>query len=175
MKPLREVAMAYMALSEGQKKLQEKFYEDALNCCYHAMEFSHTIPVEEAFDHDGFDALCHACISGALCRLQRYGECFESADIALRYFNRRGNLHQDEGKHWIITVTSRAIAFAETGKPEEALKFFRIAVEMVNERKGDFPDREDMLDMIERQIYALQTSLQAKKLPVSKAWWEFWS
>lgn len=163
-----------MALSEGERKLQEEKYDAAAVDYRRAMEVTHTIPEEEVFDHDGFDALCHAGLSDALSKLERYGESLASADQALRYFNRRGELHQDEGKHWIAAVVSRAVALARTGQPAEALKAFRMADEMIAERKGDMPERERLQKMIDSNISMLQTSMPedtAKK----KAWWEFWS
>lgn len=163
-----------MALSEGERKLQEEKYDAAVVDYRRAMEVTRTIPEEEVFDHAGFDALCHAGLSSALSKLECYGESLASADQALRYFNRRGELHQDEGKQWIAAVVSRAVAFARTGQPAEALKAFRMAVEMIAERKGDLPEREGLQKMIDSNISVLQTSMPedtAKK----KAWWEFWS
>jgi len=138
------------------------------------MECSRTIPEEEVFDHDGFDALCHAGLSGALGKLDQYEESLASAEIALRYFNRRGELNQDEGKQWITAVVSRALALARSGRSGEALHAFRVAGEMVAERKGELPDRETLQKMIADNISMLQTSMpedSAKR----KAWWEFWS
>ena len=174
MKPLKQVAQAYMALSDGEKKLQEGKYEDAASDYRKAMELTRTIPEEEVFDHDGFDALCHAGLSGALVKLERYEECLESADLALRYFNRRGDLHQDEGKSWIAAVLNRAIGLARTGDSAEALKAFRMAGEMVEERKGDVPDREKILKSVDDNIAMLQTSMP-EDTAKRKAWWEFWS
>jgi len=174
MKPLKQVAQAYMALSEGEKKRQEGAFEEAASEYRCAMECSRTIPKEEVFDHGGFDALCHAGLSGALGKLDQYEESLVSAEIALRYFNRRGELNQDEGKQWITAVVSRALALARTGRSGEALNAFRMAGEMVAERKGELPDKETLQKMIGDNIAMLQTSMpedSAKR----KAWWEFWS
>ncbi len=174
MKPLKQVAQAYMALSEGEKKLQEGAFEEAVSEYRRAMECSRTIPEEEVFDHGGFDALCHAGLSGALGKLDQYEESLASAEIALRYFNRRGELNQDEGKQWITAVVSSALALARTGRSGEALNAFRMAGEMVAERKGELPDKETLQKMIGDNIAMLQTAMpedSAKR----KAWWEFWS
>ena len=174
MKPLKQVAQAYMALSEGEKKLQECAFEEAVSEYQKAMEFTRAIPEEEVFDHDGFDALCHAGLSGALGKLERYKESLASADQALHYFNRRGELHQDEGKQWIAAVVNRALALARTGQSVNALKAFQMAGEMVDERKGELPDREKLQQMIADNITMLRSSMPedgAKR----KAWWEFWS
>lgn len=174
MKPLKQVAQAYMALSEGEGKLQESAFDDAVSEYQKAMAFTRNIPEDEVFDHDGFDALCYAGLSEALGQLERYEESLASADKALRYFNRRGELHQDEGKQWIAAVVSRALALARIGHSEEALKAFQMAGEMAAERKGELPDKEKLQKMIDDNIAMLQTSMpedNAKR----KAWWEFWS
>lgn len=174
MKPLKQVAQAYMSLSDGQEKLQENAYGDAEAAFRKAMEVTRTIPGEEVFDHDGFDALCHAGLSEALDRLERYDESLASAAIALRYFNRRGELHQDEGVQWIAAVVSRAHALARTGKPREALQGFQMAGEMVEERKGDLPRKEMLRKMIADNIAMLRSSMPEDSSK-RKAWWEFWS
>lgn len=174
MKPLKQVAQAYMALSEGEKGLQGGAFEDAVSEYQKAMTFTRAIPEEEVFDHDGFDALCHAGLAGALGKLDRYEESLASADKALRYFSRRGELHQDEGKQWITAVVSRALALARIGRTEEALEAFRVAGEMVAERKGELPGKEELQKMVAANIAMLQTSMPKDKAK-RKAWWEFWS
>ncbi len=104
MKPLIQVGQSYLALSQGEQQLQDARYEEAAASYKRALEVSRTIPEEEAFDYDGFDALCHTGLSGAYIKLERYAEALQSADIGLRYFNRRGELQQDEGKQWIAAV-----------------------------------------------------------------------
>lgn len=174
MKPLKQVAQAYMALSEGEKRLKEEAFEEAIAEYQKAMDVTRTIPEEEVFDHDGFDALCHAGLSGAFAKLGRHDECLLSADNALRYFNRRGELHQDEGKLWIAAVVNRAVGLAGTGRSAEALKAFRMADEMVAERKGEMEDKEELQKMITDNIAMLQTSMP-EDTAKRKAWWEFWS
>ena len=66
MKPLKEVAGAYLALSEAQRQLVAGAFDEAAANCRKAMEISHTMPPEEAFDHAGFDAFCHAGLAEAL-------------------------------------------------------------------------------------------------------------
>jgi hypothetical protein len=175
MKPLREVAQAYMAASEGDKKLREGSFMEALDCYNRAMAISHTIPGEEAFDHTGFDALCHTGISGAFVGLERHGEALQSAEIALHYFNRRGELQKDEGKQWISAVLNHAIALHGSYRPQEAVKAFRMAAEMIAERKGEMSDREEMLRLIEEHLGGLNSVVPDKKPAGYKAWWEFWS
>ncbi|MBC8524670.1 MAG: tetratricopeptide repeat protein [Chlorobium phaeobacteroides] len=174
MKPLKQVAQAYMALSEGEKRLKEEAFEEAVAEYRKAMDVTRTIPEEEVFDHDGFDALCHAGLSGAFAKLGRYDECLLSADNALHYFNRRGELHQDEGKLWIAAVVNRAVGLAGTGRSSDALKAFRMADEMVAERKGEIDDKERLQKMIADNIAMLQTSMP-EDTAKRKAWWEFWS
>ena len=175
MKPLREVAQAYMAASEGDKKLQEGAFMEALDCYNRAMAVSHSIPGEEAFDHTGFDALCHTGISGAFARMERHSEALRSAEIALHYFNRRGDLQKDEGKLWIAAVLNHAIALHGSGRLQEAVKAFRMAAEMLAERKGDMPGKEEMLRLIEEHLAGLKSVVPDKKPAGYKAWWEFWS
>lgn len=174
MKPLKQVAQAYMALSDGQTKLQEDAFGDAEAAFRTAMEVTRTIPEEEVFDHDGFDALCHAGLSNALGGLGRYDESLASADMALRYFNRRGDLHQDEGVQWITAVISRARALARTGNPAEALNVFQTAQEMIDERKGNLPQKEALQKMVADNIAILRSSIPEDGSK-RKAWWEFWS
>ncbi|NMW20436.1 MAG: DUF3856 domain-containing protein [Chlorobiaceae bacterium] len=175
MKPLVQVGQAYMALSEGEEKLRSGMFEEAAASYNRAMIVSRTIPEDEAYDHQGFDALCHTGLSGAMVKLGHYTEALASADIALRYFNRRGELNQDEGKHWIAAVRNRAAALAGTGRPEEALQAYQMASEMIAERKADIPDKEEELRMIEHHISTLQSTMPRKKTASYKAWWEFWS
>ncbi len=174
MKPLKQVAQAYMALSEGEKKLQEGAFEEAAAEYRKAMEVTRTIPQEEVFDHDGFDALCHAGLSGAYAKQERYEDCLGAADKALHYFNRRGELHEDEGKLWISAVVNRAVGLAGTGRSGDALKAFTMAKEMVAERKGEMTNKEELQTMIADNIAMLQTSLP-EDTAKRKAWWEFWS
>jgi tetratricopeptide (TPR) repeat protein len=176
MKPLVQVGQSYMALSEGDEKLRAGLYEEAAASYKRAMVVSRTIPEDEAYDHQGFDALCHTGLSGALAELKQFAESLASADLALRYFNRRGELNQDEGKYWIAAVRSRAAALAGTGRNEEALQVYRMVSEMITERNADMADKPELLQMIEERIIQLQALMPDKK-PVSgyKAWWEFWS
>lgn len=174
MKPLKQVAQAYMALSEGEKKLKEEAFKEAIAEYRKAMEVTRTIPEEEVFDHDGFDALCHAGLSGAYAKLERYEECLGAADKALHYFNRRGELHQDEGKLWIAAVVNRAVGLAGKGRFSDALNAFRMADEMVAERKGEIEGKEKLQKMIADNIAMLQTSMP-EDTAKRKAWWEFWS
>lgn len=178
MKPLIQVGQAYMALSQGEQKRQAALFDEAVESYNRAMQVSRTIPEEEAFDYSGFDALCHAGLSCSLVKLGRYSEALGSAEIALRYFNRRGELNQDEGKQWIAVVVSRAFALDELGRSKEALAEFRKAGEMIAERKGELPDKEELQRLIEEHIVKLQaaeTALPDKKQTGYKAWWEFWS
>ncbi|MBV5319475.1 MAG: tetratricopeptide repeat protein [Chlorobium phaeobacteroides] len=175
MKPLREVAQAYMSLSDAGMQLQAGSYRDAAENCRKAMEMSRTISLEEAFDHEGFDAFCFATLSEAFWRLGRFEESLQSAEKALRYFNRRGELNQDEGKLWIAAVFSKAVALQETGSPEDAAGFFRTAGEMIAERKGELPGKEMLLQEIEERLALLEGSLNSKRKSGYKAWWEFWS
>ena len=174
MKPLKQVAQAYMALGEGERKRKEGVFGEAVEDYRRAMEVTRTIPAEEVFDHDGFDALCHAGLSSAFVELGRYEDGFASAELALKYFNRRGELHEAEGLHWIDAVVSRATALASTGKQTEALESFRIAGEMVDERKGEMPGRDALREKIESNIAILRTSMPEDRSK-RKAWWEFWS
>lgn len=175
MKPLREVAESYMALADAQRQLREDAYEEAASSCRKAMEVSRTMPPEEAFDHAGFDAFCHAGLAEALCRLRRFDESLHSADLALRYFNRRGELNQDEGKLWIAAVYSRATALDGLGRGPEALVEFRKVSEMLAERKGETPGKEEFLSNATESITRLSGSGRPAKPAGYKAWWEFWS
>ncbi|NTW52501.1 MAG: DUF3856 domain-containing protein [Chlorobiaceae bacterium] len=175
MKPLKEVAGSYMALADAQRQILEGAFEEAVLNCRKAMEISRTMPPEEAFDHIGFDAYCHAGLSEALARLGNFDESLCSADIALRHFNRRGELNQDEGKLWIASVFSRALALDGLGRGEEALSEFRKASEMVAERKGDTPGKDALLATAAERIEQLGKSSKSGKPAGYKAWWEFWS
>ena len=175
MKPLKEVAMSYMALAEAQKKLQEGMYQEAVAESRRAMEISRTMPPEEAFDHDGFDGLCYAALVSAQAGLGEYVECLRSAERALRYFNRRGELQKDEGQQWIAVIFSRAIALQETGSLEDAAKELKIAGEMITERKGDFIGKEKMVREIELRLAVLKERSKPEKDKNYRAWWEFWS
>ncbi len=175
MKPLVQVAQSYMALSEGDEKLRAGLFEEAAASYNRAMTVSRTIPEDEAYDHQGFDALCHTGLSGAMAELEQYSEALASADIALRYFSRRGELNQDEGLYWIAAVRNRAAALAGTGRPEEALQAYRMASEMIAERKAEMADKEKQLQMIAAHIQRLSALTADKKPAGYKAWWEFWS
>ena len=175
MKPLVQVGQAYMALSEGEENLRKGLFEEAAASYSRAMIVSRTIPEDEAYDHQGFDALCHTGLSGALVKLEQFKEALASADIAMHYFNRRGELNQDEGKHWINAVRSRAAALEGTGRPEESLKTYQMVSEMIAERKGEMPDKEEQLRIIGEHISRLKSAVFGKKPAGYKAWWEFWS
>ncbi|MEI7709054.1 MAG: DUF3856 domain-containing protein [Chlorobium sp.] len=175
MKPLVQVGQAYMALSEGEENLRKGLFEEAAASYSRAMIVSRTIPEDEAYDHQGFDALCHTGLSGALVKQERFKEALASADIAMHYFNRRGELNQDEGKHWINAVRSRAAALDGNGRPDEALKAYQMVSEMITERKAETPDKDEQLRIIEEHISRLKATLSGKKPAGYKAWWEFWS
>ncbi len=74
MKPLVQVAQSYIALSEGDEKLRAGLFEEAAASYNRAMTVSRTIPEDEAYDHQGFDALCHTGLSGAMAELNHYPE-----------------------------------------------------------------------------------------------------
>jgi len=175
MKPLKEVAMSYMALAEAQKKLQDGMYAEAAAESRKAMEISRTMPPEEAFDHDGFDGLCYAALAAAQAGMDEYAECLQSADKALRYFNRRGELQQDEGRQWIAVVFSKAVALQETGAPDAAAKLLGVVKEMIAERKGELPGKEEMLREADRRLAILGGRSKPAEKQGYRAWWEFWS
>jgi len=175
MKPLREVALAYKALSDAERQFHDGAYEAAVESCTKAMDESRTIPTEEAFDHAGFDAFCHAILSAVLGGLGRFEESLVSADTALYYFNRRGELNQEDGKLWIKAVFSRALALEGLGRKGDALAEFRKAGEMLAERKGELQGREELRQLIDERIALLQPAVSANSKPGYKAWWEFWS
>lgn len=174
MKPLREVARAYMALSEAERQLGEGSYAEAAASCRSAMESARTIPAEEAFDHEGFDAYCFARLSEALVSQDEFSGGLDAADKALRYFNRRGELNQDEGKLWIAAVFSRAFALEGLGNTDAALAEFRKGGEMVAERKGETPRREWYLAEVSKRT-SRPESAEKKGKEGYRAWWEFWS
>jgi len=175
MKPLKQVGQSYLALSEGEQQSQQSHFEEAAASYRRAMEISRTIPKDEAFDYDGFDAIAHTGLSSALLQLGKHAEGLHSAEIALRYFNRRGELHQDEGKQWIEAVHNRAEALEGIGCLEEALQAYRIVGEMIAERKGDLKNKKERQQLIEQQIKKLEAVVPCKKPAGYKAWWEFWS
>ncbi len=175
MKPLIQVGHSYLALSQGEQQLRDALYEEAAESYKRALEVSRSIPKEEAFDYDGFDALCHTGLSGAYVKLGRYEEALCSSEIGLRYFDRRGELHKEEGKQWIAAVLNRAQALEGTGRWEEALKAYQIASEMIAERKGELPAKEELQQLIEERVSKLQPLTADKKPAGYKAWWEFWS
>ncbi|WP_076792902.1 DUF3856 domain-containing protein [Chlorobium sp. KB01] len=175
MKPLKEVALAYKALSDAERYYLDGAYEAAAESCRKAMEESGKIPDTEAFDHSGFEAFCHASLSASLGKLGRYQDSLASSDKALYYFNRRGELNQDDGKLWIKAVFSRAIALDGLGRSGEALGEFRKSGEMLAERKGEMPGRDELKQQIDSSIAKLQRSLPFNAKPGYKAWWEFWS
>lgn len=175
MKPLKQVGYSYLALSEGEKQLQEGCFEEAAASYRRAIEVSRTIPQDEAFDYDGFDAISHTGLSGALVKLGHYAEALQSTEIALRYFNRRGELHQEEGQLWIDAVRNQAAALEGVGCFEEALKAFRTVGEMITEKKGELKNKEEQQLTIQQSIRKLEAALPGKKPAAYKAWWEFWS
>jgi tetratricopeptide (TPR) repeat protein len=164
-----------MALADAQRQLLGGSYEEAAANCRRAMEVSRTMPPEEAFDHIGFDAFCHAGLAEALARLGIFEDALQSADLALHHFNRRGELNQDEGKLWISAVFSRALALDGLGRSREALDEYRKASEMVSERKGETPRREALLAEAGARIAELERTVKPQKPSGYKAWWEFWS
>ncbi|ANT63928.1 DUF3856 domain-containing protein [Prosthecochloris sp. CIB 2401] len=174
MKPLKQVAQAYLAVREGDGKLQAGEPEGAARAFRRAMELTRTIPEEEVFEHDGFDAMCLAGLAEALASLGEYPAALDAADGALRYFGRRGELHQDEGKRWIAAVLARGLALARSEQAQDALKAFETAREMISERKGELPGKEDMLVMIEENIGLLRRTMPDEPAG-RKGWWEFWS
>jgi tetratricopeptide (TPR) repeat protein len=175
MKPLKEVAGAYLALSDAQQQLLEGQFEEAALNARKAMEISRTMPPEEAFDHAGFEAFCHAALAEALAGLNRFDESLDSADKALYHFNRRGELNQDEGRLWIASVYSRAMALDGLGRGAEALPEYRKTVEMLDERKGETPGKEQMKAAAVARISGLGGGSKKQKPEGYKAWWEFWS
>ena len=175
MKPLVQVGQAYMALSEGEEKFCAGLFEEAAASYNRAMTVSRTIAEDEAYDHQGFDALCHTGLSGALVKLKHYKEALASADIALYYFNRRGELNQDEGRHWINAVRYRAAALEGIGRSEDALQAYQMVSEMITERKAEIPDKVSLVQDIKQHISSLQVVVYNKKPASYKAWWEFWS
>ncbi|NTU98302.1 MAG: DUF3856 domain-containing protein [Chlorobiaceae bacterium] len=175
MKPLKEVAHSYMCLAEAERQILRSLFEEAAESCRKAMEISRTIPSEEAFDHAGFDAFCQARLSEALGKLDRFDESLVAADQALYYFNRRGELNREDGKLWIAAVLSRGIALLEIGHTDEGAKSLKTAREMIEERKGELPGREEMLGDIDKRLAGGGTTVPHSKKTGYRAWWEFWS
>ncbi|HED31698.1 MAG TPA: DUF3856 domain-containing protein [Prosthecochloris aestuarii] len=175
MKPLKEVAHSYMALGEAQKRLEDREYSLAAEAAVKAMKISSGMPPGETFDHDGFDALCYAVLASAQAGQGLYDDCLVSADRALRYFQSRGELQQEEGKQWISVMFSRGVSLHELGRKKDALQALETAGEMIAERKGELPGRERMLEEIERRVSGLGEDSSSSRTSGYKAWWEFWS
>jgi len=129
-------------------------------------------PLKEVAMSDG---LCYAALASAQAGMAEYVECLHSAERALRYFNRRGELQKDEGKQWISVVFSRGIALQETGALEDAAKTLGMAREMIAERKGELPGREEMLREIAERLSVSGGLSKSAQKPGYRAWWEFWS
>ncbi len=175
MKPLREVGEAYMALATAERQILDGDFVASAQSSRKAMELSRMIPAEEAFDHHGFDAFCQASLALAEAKSDRFEECREASDSALHYFNRRGELNQEDGKFWIKAVFSRALALDALGQGKEALAEFRKAGEMIAERTGELPGKEEMQRTAQHAISRLESLYPGAKKPGYKAWWEFWS
>lgn len=175
MKPLREVAESYLALDEADRHFKSMAYDEALAACGNAMEAARRIPEAEAFDHDGFDAYSQAIMAASQARLGRFDEALGSADLSLRYFNRRGELNQDEGRLWITAVYGRALALDGLGRADEALGALRTCVEMIDERKGEMAGSDEMRADCAKRADRLEAVSSPGKRPGYRAWWEFWS
>ncbi|ABB23001.1 DUF3856 domain-containing protein [Pelodictyon luteolum] len=175
MKPLRSVADAYLALSVGERQLQDGLHAESAASCRSAMDAARSIPAEEAFDHAGFDAFVHAVLAGALTGLGDYGTGLESADLALYYFNRRGELEEDGGKLWIRAVFSRGAALEGLGRRDEAFQSFRMACEMLDERNGGMGGLEALRNAAAEALTRLGRATEPEKPAGYRAWWEFWS
>ncbi len=175
MKPLRSVAKAYLALSEAERQLQDGLHAEAAASCRGATDAARSIPSDEAFDHAGFEAFVHAVLAGALTGLEEHGAGLESADRALYYFNRRGELEEDGGKLWIRAVFSRGSALEGLGRRDEAFQAFRMAGEMLDERKGGVGGLEALRNAAADALVRLGRPTEPEKPAGYRAWWEFWS
>lgn len=167
--------MSYAALADADRQLLSGDIEAAAASARRAIQAAGSIPAEEAFDHEGFSSFCHAVLAGALARLGQYDDALSSADLALRYFNRRGELNQDEGKLWIGAVFGRALALDGLGCRRDALVEFRKAAEMVAERQAETPGKEELLAVATERMATLGRMVAPEKPAGYKAWWEFWS
>ena len=175
MKPLKQVGESYFLLSQGEKQIEGAAFEEAEQSYRLAMTTALTIPTEEAFDYDGFDAIAHAGISSALIGLGRYNEALASVAEALRYFNRRGDLHSAEGSLWIAVICNKARALESLERKDEAIKYYRMAGEMIAEKKGEIKQRDLLTELIEQGLQRLEGAKPATAKQGYKAWWEFWS
>lgn len=176
MKPLKQVGQSYQALAEGDRFLLESRFEEALASFQRAMEVTRTIPAEEAFDHAGFDAIAQTGRSEALVGLGRFQDALASIDVAQHYFNRRGELNQEEGVKWIEVVCSKAVALEGVGRTADALGAAKMAAEMIGERKAEYRDRASRLASLSDQIARLESKQEpATRRAGYKAWWEFWA
>lgn len=175
MKPLKQIAESYLLLSKGEEQIANQAFSEAEESYRQAMSTVRTIPAEEAFDYDGFDAIAHAGLSSALIGLARYDEALASVTEALRYFNRRGDLHSAEGSLWITVVCNKARVLETLGRNDEALKQYQMAREMIAEKKGEIKQRELLMQFIEEGLQRLEVVKPSTAKQGYKAWWEFWS
>lgn len=175
MKPLKSVAEAYLALSEGERQLREGLYGDAAASCRRALVAARSLPPEETFDHAGFEAFADAVLGGALVGQGEHSMALETADRALYYFNRRGELQEDGGKLWIRAVFSRGTALEGLGRRDEAFQAFRMAGEMLDERTAEMAGKEELRSTVALAVARLGRPTEPEKPEGYRAWWEFWS
>ena len=55
------------------------------------------------------------------------------------------------------------------------MRTYRIAGEMIAERKAELPGKEELQQLIVEHVSKLQPLVADKKPAGYKAWWEFWS
>ncbi|TCD47694.1 DUF3856 domain-containing protein [Chlorobium sp. N1] len=175
MKPLKSVAEAYLALSQGERQLREGLYGDAAASSRGAMDSARSLPSGETFDHAGFEAFAHAVLAGALAGLGEFEPALESADRALYHFNRRGELQEDGGRLWIRAVFSRGAALEGLGRRDEAFQAFRMAGEMLDERTAEMPGKAELRRDSAEALKRLGRPTEPEKPAGYRAWWEFWS
>lgn len=168
----RERALeALKSWKDGDRKFDGGDFAGSAASYQRALALSRSLPPEEEFDHPGFEASCHAGLSGALGRLGRHEESLAAADAALAFFDRVGNMYAAEAGKWIMAVVNRGAALAMLDRPREALEAFERAKRMLSDRGISNPQWSAMVD---QNISAVRGMLRTSEAS-PKPWWKFWS
>jgi hypothetical protein len=107
MDTVEKVREALESWKDGDLKFDVVDFEGSVRSYEKALELSRSLPSDEPFDHFGFEASCYAGLSGALGRLGRHRESLATAEAALAFFDRCGEMYPVEAGKWLMAVVKR--------------------------------------------------------------------
>ena len=160
MKTSHVISDALKALKDGDRLFQQGNCEGSVQNYNKALTLSKSLPGEVEFDHQSFEASCHAGLSAAYGRLGKHLDSFAAANKALCFYDTFGEQYPEQTGRWLKSTVNQGVALAHLGVFTEALNSFQRAKELFMNKTLGTPENNQWVAVVDENIAALKTRLE---------------